>query len=999
MKIAIVHLSDFHIHEGEGLLDQKINGIVSALNVLGNVDDYVVVFSGDLSYSGQVNQFKQARPIFEKILKGIKQKNGNKFVNTFMVPGNHDLCLPPNARERKDIQEHYDNSTIEELLSTENSYLENYYSYSFVNGTAPQDIFINKKCCNFGDYKVQFNLINTAFFSTLLPDDKELHYFPDDRIKALTRDADTDLCVTVMHHSCEWFNWKCKSNLEKAVIDNSEFLLYGHDHRERTGSVSIDNSLDTWISAAGEMKFAELDYVDTFNAIVVDTSDNSFDGYVFNWDPKVRIYIHKILAKKKDLQNHTTALTPLPSFIKSLKEDTYNVSDNFTEYFVFPKLMSDTHNKNEKEQSAATIEDFKKILSKNKKIFISGATNSGKTTLLKYLYCSLTSEASPLFLSADNKQRLKIHNFIRHLFEDQYGEEQTLFERYQQLDLDKKVLIVDGWDQLNVKDQEPLLEKIEESFGYIILGVSDIKTDLLEAVKARLGEESQYIEMHIKPFFAEKRNELVRNVCLYKSICNEEDINNVTHIIDSLVRNNKELFSLNPAFIVRYTNYFIQNPYQDYTKGEAVFSRIFEYELTQSILRVAKTQDVDELFATFEELAGYMFSNKKDKLVIQEVNDVIRQYNQSFGENVESKDVISVGMQTKILRYTGDMSIYFANKNHLSYFIAKYLIRVSQNEPYDTTGINYAMQNICFGINADIILFVSYILNSTRILTLIKKYAGELLQPWEAINFQEKNISLFHSTRSEQVTPPTEEEKKTYDAVKENMEEKTYSEEIIEARGLFDYDDSDIDQQRYRLIRAIKYTELICKALPAFHSKLMVNQKKELIESIYLYPRKIVFAILHPLDINLEETCKQIRDFAEQNNKRKKNGDHYTKDDILMMINDSARAIMLGIFDHFAELASSQKTSELLTNTPVSDMSEQLERLLMIEFSGNTNNLVKEANSLLKSIRDQEHATMVKLIVRKHLLTNRSLTFSKRQQVIDKIFGDKYRKDFLLTTK
>lgn len=286
MKIAIVHLSDFHIHEGERLLDQKINGIVSALNVLGNVDDYVVVFSGDLSYSGQVNQFKQARPIFEKILKGIKQKNGNKFVNTFMVPGNHDLCLPPNARERKDIQEHYDNSTIEELLGTENSYLENYYSYSFVDGTAPQDIFINKKYCNFDDYKVQFNLINTAFFSTLLPDDKELHYFPDDRIKALTRDADTDLCVTVMHHSCEWFNWKCKSNLEKAVIDNSEFLLYGHDHRERTGSVSIDNSLDTWISAAGEMKFAELDYVDTFNAIVVDTSDNSFDGYVFNWDPE-----------------------------------------------------------------------------------------------------------------------------------------------------------------------------------------------------------------------------------------------------------------------------------------------------------------------------------------------------------------------------------------------------------------------------------------------------------------------------------------------------------------------------------------------------------------------------------------------------------------------------------------------------------------------------------------------------------------------------------------
>ena len=321
MKIAIVHLSDFHIRAGDQFLSLKTNGILSALNILGKVDDYIVVFSGDLSNSGQVNEFKQSRYLLGKIISGIKQKNDNKFINLFMVPGNHDLCLPKNVRVREDIQEHYDNETIEDLIPAEVSYLENYYSYSNVNGKIPYDIFLSKKYCTFDGYKMQFNLINTAPFSTLEPDDKELHYFPDSKIHALARSNDTNLCITVMHHSYEWFNWNYKSNLEKAIIDNSEFLLCGHDHREHTTSMSIDNSLDTWISSAGEMKFSSLDKIDSFNTIVIDTENNSFDGYVFTWDKDAKIYVHKTLAVHKSLQNHSVKLMPLPSFIKSIKED------------------------------------------------------------------------------------------------------------------------------------------------------------------------------------------------------------------------------------------------------------------------------------------------------------------------------------------------------------------------------------------------------------------------------------------------------------------------------------------------------------------------------------------------------------------------------------------------------------------------------------------------------------------------------------------------------
>ncbi len=994
MKIAIVHLSDFHIHAGEKFLPQKISGVLAALNVLGKVDDYIVVFSGDLSDSGQINEFKQSRFLLGKIISGIKQKNGNKFVNLFMVPGNHDLSLPKNARIRKDIQEHYDNGTIEELIPKESSYLENFYFYSNANGKMPYDIFLSKRYCTFGGYKIQFNLINTAPFSTLEPDDKELHYFPDSRINLLTRAAEANLCVTVMHHSYEWFNWNYKSNLEKAIIDNSELLLYGHDHRERTTSLSIDNSLDTWISSAGRMAFSSLETVDSFNAIVVDTETHSFDGFVFTWDKSSKIYSHKVLASQKSLQNHSAKLMPLPSFVKSIKLDNYNVSEDFTDYFVFPKLVAETQNEFERNKTATNIENLLGILEEKKKLVISGATNSGKTTLLKYLYCSLLNEKTPLFLSADGRQHIKAQNFIRHLFEDQYGDDRSLFERYEQLDFDKKVLIVDGWDLLNIKNQSALIQKIEESFGYIIISIGTSRANLVEAIKGEIGEQSQYFELHIKPFFTEKRNELVRNICLQKSVYND-DANNVNRLIDSLVQNNSGLFSLNPAFIVRYTNYFIQDPYQDYTKGEAVFSKIFEFELNQSIMKFVKRQDADELFTAFEEVAGYMYNHKKDELPFEEVRAIIENYNNTYGEHVNVRNVIDIGIKAKILQETDDLSIYFLNKNHLSYFIAKYLIRLSQGDPADTRGIEYALENICFGINADIVLFISYILNNTRLLTSISSYAGELLEPWDTISLSEKNIALLHQTPLEQINPPTEEEKKRYESEKEKSEEGHYSEDVIEAKGLFDYNDADIDQYQHRLERAIKYTEMICKALPAFHSKLKLTQKNDLVESIFLYPRKIVFALLRPLDMNLKEICEDLLEYARQNGKKKKDGSNYTNDDMLEMLTDSARAIMLSMFDHFSELATSPKSFDILMAKNTEDISESLERLLMIESTGHTDRLVKEAEALLKKYQRTEYDTMIKLIVRKHLLTNKELSHSKKQQVIDRIFGKAYRKHFL----
>lgn len=995
MKVAIVHISDFHVKVGESFLKEKIDKFLESLNVLGAVDKYVIAFSGDLSFSGQINEYKNSRFLIGKIIEGIKRKNGGNFVDVFIVPGNHDLSLRKESRVRSDIQQLYDKDCIDSKISEEIAYLNNFYTYSH-SGT-PLDKIIQRRFGTYGDYVIQYNLINTALFSTLQPNDKELHYFPLEKLQYLKKADRVNLCITIMHHSSEWFNWKYKSDLEKTIINNSEIILSGHDHCDETRTVSINDSLETWISCAGEMKFYDYSFQDSFNVIVIDTNANSFFGYVFNWDIAEKVYIHKVEADNKFLKGRSRNLVPLPSYIKELKEDTYNSSVDFTKYFVFPKLICEDKNKFGKREEVKTIDDLLDYIDRYKRLLICGSSNSGKTTLLKFLYCSIINSKIPLFISVDSTTKLKPKNFVRRIFEDQYGENPVLFERFKQVDRSKKILIIDGWDQFsNSEGRAQLLKVMESEFEAIIFSSSNKQQNIIASIKDEIIKEGSYKELAIKPFFAEKRSQLVKKICLLNNPYRDEDIDQVNKLIDSLVQNNSELFSLNPGFIIRYTDYFIKNNYYDYTKGEAVFSKVFEYELQKAIIEFTKRADTDEVLTAFEEIAGYMFKNRKDILKIEEIRSVIETYNTDYGTNLNPTQIFEIGSRAKIFKSMADLSIYFSSKNYLAYFVAKYLLRMSQNGEDDYSGIQYALKNICFGINSDIILFISYLSSNTRTVMSIAKHAGELLSPWEEIDFSKNNIAYLRKRKPPEIQAPTQEDHERLRRQKEVAEEERYNDTVIEAKGLFDYDESDVDEYPYRLIRAFRYTEMICKSLPAFNSSLKLLQKNKLVELVYSYPHKIAFAMLKPIDEKVDTLCDELLEFAQKNSAEKRKGIPYSREDIMNLLISYGNGLILSILDHFSELCTSPKTIELLSSKNHQEWSKQLERLMIIENSGNTDLFLREAELEIRNLKDDDAVHMVRLVVRKHLLCNPGLPFNKRQQIVDKFFGKKARKAMLM---
>jgi hypothetical protein len=604
-----------------------------------------------------------------------------------------------------------------------------------------------------------------------------------------------------------------------------------------------------------------------------------------------------------------------------------------------------------------------------------------------------------LLLFVDSTTRIKPNNFIKRLFEDQYGDDPILFEKYQQTENTKKILIIDGWDQLsNSHNRERLLQMIGEKFEYIVFSIGNVQQSIIELIKNEINKNQSFQELHLNPFFGEKRSQLVKNICLLNNPNNNEDVEKVNKLIDSLVQNDSNLFSLNPGFIIRYTNYFIKDRYYDYTKGEAIFSKVFEYELQRSIMEFTQKQDVDEILIVFEEIAGYMYNSRNDIIKIEDMRKVIEEYNLEYGMKVNPSLVLDIGKRAKIFKETDDLSIYFANKNYLAYFIAKYLLRIAQDDDPDYSGIQYALKNICFGINSDIILFISYLSRNVKAMTSIATQAGELLSPWEEIDFSKNNIAFLRKCKPNQIEAPTAEDHERMKQHKEKAEEELYNNATIEAKGLFEYDESDIDEYPYRLIRAIRYTEMISKALPAFNSSLKLPQKEQIIESIYSYPHRIAFAMLKPIDENIEKLCNDLLIFTQKNKLEKKAGIPYSKDDILDLFISYGNAMVLSLYDHFSELCTSPKTIDLLSAKDYIETNKRLERLMIIENSGNTEVFMREAEKIIKTSKDDNYNYLIRLIVRKHILCNPELPFNKRQQIVDKFFGKGARKEMLMSS-
>ncbi len=995
MRILFLHLSDAHFKSKEDVKIGRLRKVADSLNIF-RFDEIILIFSGDLAHKGLSNEYKHVEHVFGHIISSIKNKYRNiRNVYTLIVPGNHDIDHTKSERLREDILKIKDDKTIDDEVENELEKMTSFFKFANRNSCFINNRVVDKKNLVFKGYNIRVNLINSAVFS-VKKDEKGIHYLPEKFIDELFVEDDSDLNISIIHHGPGWFMAGNKNKLERALYKSSSFVFIGHEHDNNEKNIEINNEYKVDVINGGIFNDSFNENNSEFYAIELDTNSCKYNTCFFTWNKDGECYILEIKSKNKKISK--VGLHPKESFIDQiLLDEKQKISDKFTDYFVFPRIEK------ERDKQLYSIDyefrEYNKFIKEiygKKKIILFGEDNSGKTTLLKKIYLSMCKTKIPLFFDINDIKNKRVDKMIEICFEDQYSEKTAEFAKYQQLDKQKKVAIVDDVNFINNRYLKSFIISLSSKFDYIVLASKkgwnfDIKSEAEE----ELNIFNSFKKYNILEFYSDKRKELIEKVCVVKQPENIDDIKVFARKIDNFIHTQIKLFNLDPDFIIQYTNYFCNNGYS-YSSDTKSFSKVFEANITKSLEKYTNEISVDKMFTLLAKIAHYIHLNKKYPLSVTEYSNIIEEYNKDYGQEVKSKLLLDNLCKAKIIKYVDEtFYIRFTNNSYLSYFVATELL-IKYNNEGDSIDFEYILNNICFGINSDIILFVSYLTNNINILKYFYKCAKEYMVDWDELSLDAKNIAFINQMHSElKVCLPEKYDYEQINKMTVENEKKLREQERIKTVDIYNYNEKDVNLLVNKLTKSLKYTQVISKILPSFEHVLKIDDREEFVKAIYSFPNKILYFWLKDIDNNIKDI---IEDLCMTLWKSKSSNDYNKiKDEAIRFLEDIVTAMILTLYDSISAISTNEVTIKYLEKFNYQgNTNYQIQNLMMYEELDDIKEITKKVHSLYNNTDKYIVKVMYKKIIRKYFLNHiNDYSYSEMQKLFGNCFTDNEKKQYL----
>lgn len=959
MKVLFVQLSDMHCKTIDKSSTQKLEKAVAALKTLGKIDHAVLVFSGDLTDTNSNKEYQIGRKMLGKFLRDLGEALDCGFIRTEIVPGNHDMDLPEDCRNAATIETWKKEDHLEEELDRQDRF------FQYANS---KHCFINDKLCdvsvlNFGSSKIQVCKLNSSPFSTRTPDDKQFHYFPSSVGEQLQRHSDVDLKITIMHHHFEWCEWETKEMLKKA-ISSDDITFFGHDHKSESSTTQYGNGITTNIVMGGCFDL-DLSHDATFNAVVFDAEAARIRIQEFVWSKDGMIFVAN---KPRIIAIQKKGLVPTQEYLERILEDEQGISKSILDYYVLPKLSVEGAFSLDDTMHEVSVEDIFQTLRSVQAIRITGNTGFGKTALLRYLYYkSVDAGFIPLFVENRDYRDSQIEKMFKDLFEEQYGETNGYsYATYLQVNADAKIVFIDNLDLIkNTKACQNLVNSVLDSGRLLIYSTRDRNIDLEEAVKNKI-EGKEIATLEICPMYKGTRDCLVTNVGkIYEKSADEVEA--VKESLDYIAQCQTGFLSFTPSNTLQYIKYFFHGGAKD-KNGTQMISIVFETNIRNAILNACKKDATANIYLLLLEfLADQMYFKFKTEFIdIQQFTGIITEYNTKRRATVNAKQFLTTCIDANILKQPVDsFAIGFYDKNTFAYFVARALNRQFEKAPNDLVKLQFVMEHICFGINDTIIVFLSFIRSNTQIILKIAEQAQNLLSEYPEWNYAEKNIPFLHQVPHLADKIPTPKERKEAHQQTEKIEKERH--DIVKFRGIFDYDEDDVQKPFYLVARALKYTQLVGRAFVDQFGALDAEEVDKLVEVLYTAPQKLVFAILRPYQEHSEKIIKGLCSFAEAKMPEK----HLTEEKIRQYYGEAGIILALNIMNDIAFNTSNENTVGILSKWPAQSENQKIFELMLEENAGNTSEFVQKAISLRNELKDSLFSVMlISQIARKHIIYN-----------------------------
>jgi predicted phosphodiesterase len=994
LKILFVHLSDLHISSTNvAAFNLKAEKIVAAVRSVGTIEDCVLVCSGDLTYSGTKNEYAAARQFLGALLSNLG-KQFDLYVKLLIVPGNHDMDLSSNTLSASEfltkIKSIYSKKDeLDRAFADEIEFQAPFYEYANSKGCFLNDKVLDTIIKIHGKHKAQYNLLNTAPFSRPKENDKGIHYLPDRYLYSLVKKDGVNLSITLMHHGTEWFCLESKNALEDKLKTFSDIVFQGHEHT--LDSYQIDGLV---ISKGGEFSGKMTDK-STFSILVCDMELRICTETEFLWNSTDVMFCKVGEPRPYPLKSKKSDLVPKEDFVSQFFIDTHKISTSALDYFVFPKLRQGREDSSRTERKIIVEDELWKELKTCKIINLSGKSRSGKTSLLKYLYNNcLSMDFVPLYLRRDSGS-IAPDRIIKKLLNKQYGTQPIIHDKYAQTPLEKKILFIDDLD--SIANSEKLLNAVHNEVGYIIYtSKKKLQSDLKSATKEELAKnkDTRYIEL--EEFYKEKRTELLSRVCEIK----EQDsasVDFIANTLDYLVDRKSDMFELSPEYIIHYVMYFINNKSAKDHRGEESFNIVFQTNLINLILACPGGKGhIDYCVLMLEEIAFYMHQRKSESICHTDISTIVDELNENRALGIDIEKCLRILLESSIIENTHDINMYtFSSKNYLAYFIAKKLNGIIGRKGFDIPELKHIFTNICFGINDNILMFLSFIRSDTNFALSICNLLQELISEFPELNFDSENIKFIkrQPLLSDSMASERDKDKasRISDETERNKAEEQQKDEI-RYKNIYDYDEASAHTYPYRLARAYKYLGIISKSLISHFVNLNKDEKLKIIDLMYSAPNRILYAWLKPYDDNYDAVIDELHSFAQAVEL------NTTEKAVEAVFNYFAMALCLSLYDNVAFLGANSSTIPLLNGQSLVTSNHKIANLLMTENGSSTDDFMEKAIRLKEDENNAFITNLIQRIANKHLLT-RKVHFRQKDRIADKIFSSSSKQQLIVSSQ
>ncbi|MFG0244236.1 MAG: metallophosphoesterase [Phycisphaerales bacterium JB054] len=455
-KLSIVQLSDIHLSiDRPNPVQQRCSPIVETIvQSCWESDAIVLLFSGDIANTGAAAEYLLATEFVGELHNLLTDRLPNTPLHLLAVAGNHDcdFTYPSDARDR--LLATLDSATVADdtlalLLGVQDNYEAFVDTVCDTNPKAdcPSARLLSRVTLSLGEYRIRFNLINSAWmcqrrdkYGTLRRPPIELKPEP------------FDLSISVLHHPFFWFQPQDQSRLRDMLEASSDIVFTGHIHEDRQQLVLSNRGAHTQFVEGGALQPHELDEPSCFRILQVDLTASTSSTLAVTWNGAG--YEHEGPITQHNLQRGN-----------ALSSVTFAHTQDFAEYlddlgvalggrgsnhlrlqdvFVYPDLQRSEATK----AAPAHVVRSESVVAEIKstqRLLLMGGESCGKTSLAKMLCRDLRSHGVvPLLVTADHSVPKSSHgfcDFLRSLAIDQYGP--AAWERFTSLPTSARCIIVD----------------------------------------------------------------------------------------------------------------------------------------------------------------------------------------------------------------------------------------------------------------------------------------------------------------------------------------------------------------------------------------------------------------------------------------------------------------------------------------------------------------------------------------------------------------------------